>query len=265
MKKPRVKPAWEEVALNPDHPDQPAAVKFLEVVSSPAYKSMRDPNPIARDWGFFFAGWKRAHAESSLGGKLYEETAAGATQCELSKSVCTGLQEALSRAQQENEVLKARLAAAVRTPGLGPVRCARCDGAFEPEDVIPLCSDFFPMSADSSFGVDTIVRLTASLPNDTSEENRREGREPQNLCKSCLREICESSATQLAENARLRKSISTWYLRRRRLESVEACEASTPTEPREGSRSCESPGAPGEPSSPTSGTSPGHAGGTETT
>lgn len=214
MKKPKTKPAWEEVALNPNHPDQPAAVKFLEVVSSPSYKLMKDPNPIARDWAFFLAGWKRAHAGISLGGALHEETAAGAAQCELSKTVCATLQEALVAAQRENAMLRSRLSARDATLYKGPLSCARCGGGFEPEDVIPLCDEFFPIASESAFGEDS-VRVTLSLPNDFSEWNATHGVETKNLCNGCLREITEAAAIQLVEQIRLRKTLLNWYARER--------------------------------------------------
>jgi hypothetical protein len=214
MRKPKTKPAWEEVALDPNHPDQPAAVKFLEVVSSSQYRLMRDPSMVAREWNFFLAGWKRAHSTAAFSGTPHEMTLHGAAQCELSKSICLTLQEALLAAQRENESLRSRLSAKEGARPTGSLSCARCGGGFEPEDVIPLCDEFFPIAADSTFGED-VVRVTLSLPNDFSEWNATHDVETKNLCNSCLEEIARAVTTQMIEQIRLRKTLLNWYARER--------------------------------------------------
>lgn len=199
---------WEEIALDPNHPENEAARKFMDLVLSPEYRMLKDPDPRIRDWRLYLTGW-RSFASSQVLGDLPDKDKAQYAQCELSRRVCEDLQEALKAVRKENRDLKKKLEKSPKALPVGVFTCISCKDSFETEDTVTLDKEFFPSTLDLEAGEST-VRVTVALPRDHGELRKISKEPPPRICKRCFHALLNMAASRMIERFRMRHHLELW-------------------------------------------------------
>jgi hypothetical protein len=199
---------WDNAALDPKHPDNEAARKFLDLVMSPAYRPLRDPDPRMRDWRLYLAGWKAFAASQALGDASTQEPAQHAV-CALSQQICEELRTEMQKIQDENKKLKRDLKQHTKVSPVGPYSCISCDDTFEAEDIVTLDGEFFPSTLDLTAGIE-VVRITISLPKDMRELRKLNKGLPPTICKGCFHALLNLAAARMIERLRVRRHMEMW-------------------------------------------------------
>ena len=201
---------WDEIALDPRHPDNEVARRFLDLVMSPRYRTLKDPDPKMRDWNVYRAGWG-AFAEAQVLGKLQPREAAQHAQCELSQQFCEDLQVELNKTREENDELKRQVAQLKKESLKGTFQCICCKDAFTEEDTLPLTCEFFPTAINISID-DVVVKITVDLPLDNTELKKLEGRENEKpyICKECFSGVAGTAVSRIIERIRNRRHLEMW-------------------------------------------------------